>query len=82
MFKKIGPNQLRREWQYDVIDPNRYGRSSLVYSKNHYTKVYDLGEEQWKTKQKNVDKNIVLLDKIDWAKKINDKKNNLKETFL
>ena len=27
--------------------------------------------------QKNVDKNIILLDKIDWAKKINDKKNNL-----
>ena len=36
----------------------------------HYTKVYGLGEEQRKTKQKNVDKNIVPLDKIDWAKKI------------
>ena len=74
MFKKIGPNQLGREWQYDVIDPNQYGRSSLVYSKNYYTKVYGLGEERRKTKQKNVDKNIVLLDKIDWAKKFNDKK--------
>ena len=31
-----------------------------------------------KRQQKNVDKNIVPLDKIDWAKKFNDKKNNLK----
>ena len=30
-----------------------------------------------KRQQKNVDKNIILLDKIDWAKKFNDKKNNL-----
>ena len=44
----------------------------------HYTKVYGLGEERRKTKQKNVDKNIVPLDKIDWAKKFNNKKNNLK----
>ena len=36
----------------------------------HYTKVYGLGEEQRKTKQKNVDKNIVPLDKNDRAKKI------------
>ena len=27
--------------------------------------------------KKMLTKNIVLLDKIDWAKKINDKKNNL-----
>ena len=46
--------------------------------KSNYTKVYELGEERRKTKQKNVEKNIVLLDKIDWAKKFNDKKNNLK----
>ena len=46
--------------------------------KNHYTKVYGLGEERRKTKIKNVDKNIVPLDKIDWAKKFNDKKNKLK----
>ena len=30
-----------------------------------------------KRQQKNVDKNIILLDKIDWEKKFNDKKNNL-----
>ena len=27
-----------------------------------------------KRQQKNVDKNIILLDKIDWGKKFNDKK--------
>ena len=45
--------------------------------KNHYTKVYGLGEERRKTKQKNIDKNIVLLDKINWAKNLMIRKNNL-----
>jgi len=43
-----------------------------------WREVYGLSEVRRKTKQKNVDKNIVTLDKIDWAKKFNDKKNNLK----
>ena len=45
--------------------------------KNHYTKVYGFGEERRKTKQKNVDKNIILLDKLIGQTKFNDKKNNL-----
>ena len=48
LFKKIGPNQLGREWQYDVIDPNQYGMLSLVYSKNP---LYKSIWSWWRTKK-------------------------------
>ena len=45
--------------------------------KNHYTKVYGLGEERRKTKQKMLTKILYCWIKLFGQKNFNDKKNNL-----